>query len=381
MTFTTHTTTAEANALFVRYQHGDTDALGELYNQWHTYIIKRIRDTHAFFSESDIEDAASEVWIYVQEDALKWDIDRSSWFKFLDYMIGKVVAETCRKRNTHKRRADHGAYRVKNKYGDTDISLLEIMSNAVSVDGDMYQKEKIAYMEHCRDTEPATLDRLIYSERVEVLKAAISVCQFSRQTQQILKLRLQGLTDVEIQTRLGMKSRSQVRAVLSRAIKQLRATIHPETLEIQPPPLTNRSKQEQLAALGIQLSELSRKKGYRPLHLAKALDLQTDVLLAFFKGERKPHAPVLQRMAELLGETVYAIYVPPLTNYPYATQGRQLWYARVRQGFTIQALARLIYLRSIASIRTYEHGESRPSEDRLVRMAETLAAPQLLEIY
>ena len=352
MKSTSSTAHAESNALFFDYQNGNTNALAELYNRWNAYIVKRITQTHAFSCTEDIQDTASEVWIRVQEDAEKWDINLSSWFKFLDYATGKVIHDTIKRRNTLKRRADNYAFRVNPDSDETEPDFIEQLASS----------------------EPSALDVLIYNERVEALKEAIVVCQFSRQVQQILQLRLQGLSDIAIQRRLGLKSRSQVTAVLSRAVKQLRATINPKTLEIQPQPKTQQ-------AYGIQLAELCRKREYKPLKLAEALEMTPEALMLFFKGERKPHAPLLQQMADVLGEAVYAIYAPPLTHLPYAEQGQQLWYARVRQGCTIQALARQIYLRSISSIRTYEYGESRPSEDRLARMAETLAAPQLLEIY
>ena len=359
MTSISNTAQAESNALFLDYQNGNTNALGELYQRWNAYIIKHITKSNAFAGHLDIEDVASEVWIRVQENALKWDIDRCSFFKFLNYQIKKSIAETCRKRETFKRRADHEGFRV-------------------HIEDD---ENRSTFIEQLASDEPSAMDLLIYKERVDVIKKAIAVCGFPRQTRQILNLRLQGLTDVEIQTKLELKSRSQVTAVLSKAVKQLRATINPKTLEIQAPPKPQRTQRDELAVLGIQLAELCRKQGYKPLKLAETLQLRTEYLMAFLKGERKPHAPVLQRLASVLGEPVYAIYAPPLTNYPYAEQGQHLWYARVRQGYTILKLARQIQLRSGSSIRTYEHGWTRPPEDRLTRMAETLTAPQLLELY
>ena len=350
---------AESNALFLRYQNGDTNALAELYNRWHHYIVKRIRNTNAFSCRLDIDEVASDVWIRVQEVALKWDIDRSSWFKFLDYMTGKVIHDTIKRRNAYKRRPDHEAFRV-------------------NIDSDENETD---FIEQLASDEPPPIDEIIYNERVEALKRAIEVCQFSRHVRRILELRLQGLSNIDIQAKLGLKSRSQVTAVVHHAIKELRATINPKTLEIQPPPKTQRAKCDQLAMLGIQLAELCRKQEYKPLKLAKDLQMSPDVLMTFFTGERKPHAPVLQRLASVLGETVYAIYAPPLTNYPYAEQGQQIWYARVRQGYGIQKLARQIQLSYPSGIRQYEVGSSRPTQPRLTRMAETLYAPQLLEIY
>ena len=351
---------AESNALFLRYQNGDTHALAELYNRWQAYIIKRIRNTNAFSCRLDIEEIASDVWIRVQEEALKWDINRSSWFKFLDYATGKVIYDTLKRRNAYKRRPDHEAFRVNSDSDENEPDFIEQLAS----------------------DEPTQLDVLIYNERVETLKKAIEVCQFSRQVREVLALRMQGLSDVDIQSKLGLKSRSQVTAVVHHAVKELRATINPKTLEIQRPPRTRRAKRERLATLGVQLAELCRKREYKPLKLARDLQMSPDVLDdAFFTGERKPHASELQRMADVLGEPVFAIYAPPLTHYPYAEQGQQMWYARVRQGYRIQKLARQIQLHSTSVIRQYEVGSSRPTEPRLTQIAETLLAPQLLEIY
>ena len=350
---------AEANALFVRYQNGDTNALAELYTRWQNYIIKRITHSNAFSCRLDIEEVASDVWIRVQQEALKWDIHRSSWFKFLDFATGKVIHDTIKRRDAYKRRSDDPAFQVS----------LDSESSAT------------VPMEYLFSNEPSPLDRLIYNERLEVLKRAIAVCQFPHQARQILQLRLQGLQHAEIQSRLGIESPHQVPATLSHVFQQLRAAINPKTLEVQPPPLSKRSQRDQLAALGVQLSELCRKRGYKPLKLAKALDMRIEVLVTFLKGERKPSAPLLQRLASILGEGVYKIYSPPLTNYPYAAQGQQLWYARVQQGCTILRLARLVYLRSAASIRTYEHGTNRPTDARLTLISKTLSAPQLIGIY
>ena len=355
MKFISNAAQAESNALLLSYQNGDTDALAELYNRWNAYITKRITESNAFSCQSDIEDTASEVWILVQENAAKWDIQRSSWYKFLDYRIKKAIAEASRKRETFKRRADHEAYRVPAEDEDTGISLIE------QVAGD----------------EPTALDILLYNEQVETLKSAIKVCQFSKQTRQILRLRLQGLSANDIQSRLGINSRSQVNAVLSRAINQLRTVINPKTYEIRMPPTQHQS----LASRGLQLAELCRKKEWKPLKFAKALDISPSTLTTFFNGERKPYAPVLYQMAKLLGESVYDIYVPPLTHFLYAEQGQQLWYARVRLGLTIQKLAYQIHLRCASGITKYETGRTRPPEPRLTRLADTLHAPKLLEIY
>ena len=344
---------AESNALFLRYQNGHTNALSELYNRWNNYIVKRITQSNAFSCREDIEDTASEVWIRVQEEALKWDINRSSWFKFLDYATGKVIHDTLKWRNAYKRRSDDSKYSISLDSLNTDIPFP---------------------IEQLASDEPSAIDTLMYNERVEAVKRAIEVCRFPRQVKQILRLRLQGLSHIAIQQRLDLKSRSQVGVALSRAVKELQASIDPKTLQIQPQPTTE-------YAYGIQLAELCRKREYKPMKLAKDLEMSLEVLMAFFKEDRKPQAPVLQRMAKVLGEAVYAIYAPPLMNYPYSGQGQQLWYARVRQGYTLQKLARLIYLRAAASIKQYECGTSRPSEDRLSRMAETLYAPQLLGIY
>lgn len=85
-------------------------------------------------------------------------------------------------------------------------------------------------------------------------------------------------------------------------------------------------------------------------------------------------------MAECLGEKVYDIYAPPLSLYPYALQGRHIWYARVRIGRSARKLAYEINIVS-ALITAYEIGKTRPSERQLTQLATTLYAPQLLEIY
>lgn len=194
MKSTSNAAHAASNALFKRYQEGDTSALAELYTCWNAYIIKRITESNAFSCVSDIEDVTSDVWIRVQENTAKWDINRSSWFKFLDYRIKKSIAEACRIQDTIKRRTDHAAYRVNPDNDDTD---------------------QIDIIEQVASDEPSALDFLIYNEQAETLRRAIKVCEFSKQTRQILSLKLQGLTTGEIQSRLGIKTKNQVHTVLS----------------------------------------------------------------------------------------------------------------------------------------------------------------------
>ena len=134
----------ESNLLFRAYQGGNSAALEELYRRWHEYVQRRVKQSNAF-SQTDIEDISANVWVLVQQHAQKWDVNRSSWYRFLNYRIRLAVSsESVRRERRRKILEDKGYDAFGNSQGIERV-----------------------------DSEPSALEALIESERIEILEKAI----------------------------------------------------------------------------------------------------------------------------------------------------------------------------------------------------------------
>ena len=186
-----------SNHLFITYQNGDTDALGELYRLWHLYVKKRVRQSNAF-PAAEIDDVASEVWVFIQKDASKWDVNRSGWFRFLGYKIRQVIDVSIRKRLAFKRLAQTNAVSIDEKLDDPDDYTVPIA-----------------------DDQPPVIDYLLFQERVALVKGAIAKCGFPDNVQTILAMKLAD-HDYAVISKAVDLDRAQVRKLLHTAIKTIR---------------------------------------------------------------------------------------------------------------------------------------------------------------
>ena len=308
---------AESNLRFLRnIKMANPEGLSNLYVRWNDFVCKKI--SNVFQNTEDIEDIASEVWVLVQKDSQKWDVDTSGFYLFLTYKIGSAIAEALRVQRTAKR-------------GNEDFQDIRY-----SLDADTDSQEFIET--HIASIDVDVLESLVYKERLEIVSKAIAVCKFPKDTEQMLRLYMQGSTHKQIQERLGFNCSGTVSARLSKAVNEIKSVIDPDTYEVSTlSPRERRKHQKQHLAKqsGAKLAKLckSKKWGYR--ELAKVLHLQYDTFLEIVKGTRKPNAPLLKNIAMVLGRDVYAIYAPPLTDRsPYCRQGRKLWYQRVQRGWS-----------------------------------------------
>ena len=331
---------AESNALFARYQTGDTNALGELYNRWNAFVCKKI--SNVFKTPEDIEDVASDVWVRVQREAHKWDLQKKNFYNFLYLHIRYCIAEALRVRNT-----------VKGGRNYTDIRY--------SLDAETDSQEFIET--HIASIDVDVLESLIFKEQLEIVSKAIAVCKFPKETQQILQLSMKGWTHKEIQQRLGFNCAGSVSVRLSNAINEIRQAINLSTWEVSPlSPRERRERQKKHLAKqsGANLAKLCKSKKWGARELARILNLRVDTLLEYLKGDRTPDAPLLKNLAGILGRDVYTIFAPPLTDgFPYCREGRRLWYQRVRRGLSFARAEELTGV-SAGQIFNYEKGKVKP---------------------
>ena len=341
---------AESNALFARYQTGDTNALGELYNRWNAFVCKKI--SNVFKTPEDIEDVASDVWVRVQREAHKWDLQKKNFYNFLYLHIRYCIAESLRVRNT-----------VKGGRNYTDIRY----SLTAETDSQKFLETHIA----CSEYSP--LDRLIYQEQIDILERAIAVCEFPKETQQILRLYMQGWTHKEIQQRVPtFNCVGAVSARLSSAIAEIKQAIDPITFQVStlsPRERRERQKKHLAKQSGANLAKLCKSKKWGARELARTLNLRVDTLLEYLKGDRTPDAPLLKNLAGILGEKVYAIYAPPITDFSYCREGRRLWYQRVRRGLSFARAEELTGVKA-SQIFNYEKGGIRPKSKTLAKLAK-----------
>ena len=340
----------ESNLLFAQYQNGNPEGLSNLYVLWNDFVCKKI--SNVFKTPEDIEDVASDVWVRVQREAHKWDLQKKNFYNFLYLHIRYCIAESLRVRNT-----------VKGGRNYTDIRY--------SLDAETDSQEFIET--HIASIDVDVLESLIFKEQLEIVSKAIAVCKFPKETQQILRLYMQGWTHKEIQQRLGFNCAGAVSARLSNAINEIRQAINLSTWEVSP--LSPRERRERQKAhlakqAGANLAKLCKSKKWGARELARTLNLRVDTLLEYLKGERTPDAPLLKNLAGILGEKVYAIYAPPITDLPYCRQGRKLWYLRVRRGWSFGEVEKRTGI-SAGQIFKYEKGnQTQPQAKTLAKLAK-----------
>ena len=186
-----------SNHLLLSYQAGDTDSLDTLYRLWHPYIKKRVRLSNAF-PIAEIDDVSSETWVFIQQDACKWDVNRSGWFRFLDFKIKQTIDVSLRKRHAFKRLAQTHAFSLDEKLDDPDSPHVPLASN-----------------------EPPAIDFLIFQDRLAAAQDAILKCEFTENVRTILEMRFADQNYAVISERIGIE-RARVKKLLYAAIRQIR---------------------------------------------------------------------------------------------------------------------------------------------------------------
>ena len=327
----------ESNLLFRAYQNGNTPALGELYRRWHEFVAQQVEKSNAF-SKSDVEDISANVWVLVQQHAHKWDVDRSSWYKFLNYRIRGAVSNEllCRERRR----------KILEKKGYVDFGYLdETFINS-------------AVFQHF-DSEPSALEILIESEKQEILEKAIGVCQFSPITEKILRLRLKGLTLEGIREALDLKQASCVKPHLQRAFEDLKEVIDPVTFEVSslaPKVRRKRERSEWLTRAGAALEKCVAEKSLTLIEVSRKTKINIRDLTGFITGKSRPEAARLYRLASFLGDAIYDIYTPLLRNARWREQGQSLWRMRVKCGLSLRKVSKFTEIH-YTLLTQYEEGQ------------------------
>ena len=359
----------ESNLLFCAYQNGDTAALGELYNRWQEYVTNTIRKSNMFQSPSDIEDISGNVWVLIQQEATKWNVDRSGWYLFLNYKIRHAIFAEVKKQN---RRHDilKGKIQVEMSYLPVVDNFKEEQDfqNSAETINTSGTFESLLYV----NSEPSVLESLISEERLEILEKAIKVCQFAPETERVLRLRLKGAKLREIQKQVGLKSLSCVHMQLQRAIADLKLVINPITYEVanvSPKHQRRHHKQRHLRQVGQKLKCLLENKSLTLKQVSDALKINVSVLEDYLAGNSKPRAPRLKKLAALIGEEVYEIYMPPLPQARWRKQGQLLWRMRVKNGLTLAKISKITQIQTSILIR-YEAGELRMTPEAITKISE-----------
>ena len=331
----------ESNLLFRAYQNGDTAALGELYRRWHQFVAQRVEKCNAF-STADVEDISANVWVLVQQHAHKWDVDRSGWYIFLSYKIRTAVStELIRRKRRRKILEQHGYVEM------SDVSVAynpETLEWEHADDGDPRINSRTLGDTFYVDPEPPALETLIESERHQTLEKAIRVCQFTSVTEQILRLRLKDMTLEGIREQLNLKQTSCVRLHLQRAFEDLKEVIDPVTFEVAtlaPKVRRKREKQEHLERAGCALKKCITQQSLSLMEVSRAAKINLRELRGFIKGKSRPQAPRLFRLASVLGDQIFDIYLPDLPRAHFREQGQSLWRMRAESGLSLKKISKL----------------------------------------
>lgn len=352
----------ESNNFFREYQNGCTNALGELYRRWNAYVINQIQRCNVFESFSDVEDVGANVWILVQENAKKWDVNRSGWYLFLQYKIRSAISVELRKReHQHNLRHKQGYIEVPyQRDGDADRFY-------DSEDSIILRNEAFS-----TPPEPDILKDIIDQERLDIVAKAMDVCEFPSKTKKVIWLRLQGCSLREIKAKMKFQSLSCVSMQLHNAVKALRQVIDPVTHEVSetsPKSQRKHEKQQFLSEAGKRLRMCIQEKGFTLESVSRRGDISIDMLKAYLAGKRKPQVSKLNKLAALLGEAVYDIWVPPLSNAPWQQQGQTLWRLRVKAGLTFATISKITGIPSSILTR-YEHGELKLTAEAIDKLSK-----------
>jgi len=328
----------ESNLLFRAYQRGNIAALEELYRRWHEYVTWRVKESN-LFSQSDIEDISSNVWVLVQQHAQKWDVDRSGWYPYLNYKIRLAISSEQTLRDRRRKILEEKDY--------------DALDNSQVI-------------EHA-DPQPSALETLIETEKREILEKAIRVCQFSAITEKILRLRLKGMTLENIKQTLGLKQRSCVKLHLQRAFEDLKEVIDPVTFEVAsvaPKVRRKREKAEHLQRAGAALKRYLERKSLTLLEVSRQANINLYDLMGFIKGKSRPQAPRLNRLASFLGDPIYDLYMPPLDRARWQSQGQSLWRMRVQCGLPLKKVSKMTGL-DYSLLTQFETGKLKITPDAM----------------
>ena len=331
----------ESNLLFRAYQNGNTAALGELYRRWHQFVAQRVGKCSAF-SPSDVEDISANVWVLVQQHAHKWDVDRSGWYIFLSYKIKTAVSTELIRRKRRRK--------ILEQHGYVEMSEVSVAYNPETLEweqadhGDLRINSRTLGDTFYLDPEPPALDTLIELERHQTLEKAIRVCQFTPITKKILRLRLKGQTLEGIREQLDLKQTSCVRLHLQRAFEDLKEVIDPVMFEVAtlaPKVRRKREKRQHLERAGCALKKCITQQSLSLMEVARAARINLRELRGFLKGKSRPQAPRLSRLASVLGDRIYDIYLPDLPRAHFREQGQSLWRMRAESGLSLKKVSKL----------------------------------------
>ena len=364
----------ESNILFREYQKGNIAALEELYRRWHEFVTWSVKQSNSF-SQDDIEDISSNVWVLVQQHAQKWDVDRSGWYLFLKYSIRSAIStEKVRRKRRSQILRDNGFIEFKEKPikffvdGDSREVNFGLLDETFS-NSQRYASQHV-------DPEPSALETLIESERKEILEKAIQVCQFTPITEKILRLRLKDMTLERILRKtLGLKQPACVRLHLQRAFEDLKEVIDPVTFEVArvaPKVRRKREKAEHLQRAGAALKRCFEQQALTSLEVSRQARIKFSGLKAILKGKSRPQAPRLHRLASVLGDQIYDIYMPDFDRtHTGGSKGNRLWRKRVGCGLSLRKVSQITAI-EYSLLKQYEAGQLKITPE-----AETL----LINLY
>ena len=96
--------------------------------------------------------------------------------------------------------------------------------------------------------------------------------------------------------------------------------------------------------------------------LSRSVRITIEDLEGYIQGRIKPRAARLNRLAAVLGEQVYDLYMPQLPRAKWAKQGQELWRARVKNGLSLKNVSSITGI-PYTNITKYEAGELRMKPD------------------
>ena len=355
----------ESNLLFRAYQKGSIAALEELYRRWHEYVTWRVKESK-LFSHPDIEDISANVWVLVQQDAQKWDLDRSGWYSFLNYKIRLAISSEQALRDRRRKILRDKCF----------VEFIEQPMRSSTDDGRFDLNSDLLEEPHTHsnasehvDPEPPALEALIETEKRQILEKAIRVCQFSPITEKVLRLRLKGMTLEKIKRILGLKQRSCVKLHLQYAFEDLKEVIDPVTFEVAtvaPKVQRKRERAEHLKRAGNALKRHLEQRSLTLIEVSRETKINLYDLIGFIKGKSRPQAPRLHRLASFLGDPIYDLYMPPLDRARWRKQGQSLWRMRVQCGLSLKKVSKMTGI-DYSLLTQYETGTS-----KITQAAETL---------
>ena len=145
----------------------------------------------------------------------------------------------------------------------------------------------------------------------------------------------------------------------------MKEVINPNTYEVSPIAPKHRRKREKaehLQRAGQALKECVQLKSLTVEALSRSVKITIEDLEGYIQGRIKPRAARLNRLAAVLGEHVYDLYMPNLSRSKWSKQGQELWRARVKNGLPLKKVSDITGI-PYTNLVQYEAGEMRMKPD------------------